>query len=251
MLKSALSCLALMTAVLFPSVPALAQASSPEGQWELKVSGTFAGEKVNGVAYLEFDAGGDVEGYYLSREIDTLVEVDGTWEQSGTSFTGEVNLYDDEGDESPFATLIVSGKAKAGKSLSAKLTPAGSSSSIKVSGKPFALLPNLEGSYTGTMRQSGDTYPLDIELIELFADGDQRDGLYDLSGSVVIAGQENILSGLALAARDGRYVAFVYNENLGRYASVWGKIKVGSSFTGKGINLDDGSSIKVSMTPAG
>jgi len=249
MLKSALSCLALMTAVLFPSVPALAQASSPEGLWELKVSGTYEGEKVNGVAYLEFDGGGDVEGYYLSRETYTLVEVGGTWTQSGTSFTGEVDIFDEGGDD-PLATLIMSGKAKAGKSLSAKLTPAGSSSSIKVSGKPFALLPNLEGSYTGTMRQSGDTYPLDIELIELFADGDQRDGLYDLSGSVVIAGQENILSGLALAARDGRYVAFVYNENLGRYASVWGKIKVGSSFTGKGINLDDGSSIKVSMTPA-
>jgi len=248
MLKSVLSCLALMSAFLFPSVPALAQASSsPQGLWELKVSGTYEGEKVNGVAYLEFDAEGGVEGYYLSRETYTLVEVGGTWTQSGTSFTGEVDIFD-EGGENPLDTLIMSGKAKAGKSLSAKLTPAGSSSSIKVSGKPFALLPDLEGSYTGTIRQYGVTVPLDIELV---ADPEQRDGLYELSGSFVVNGQENILSGLALAARDGRYVAFVYNETLDLYASVWGKIKVGSSFTGSGISLDDGSSIKVSMTPAG
>jgi len=244
MLKTVRLWLAVMAVGLFHSVPAFAQHPAV-GIWELKVSGKYAGEKINGIAYLDFEADGGVEGYYLSRESESLVEVSGDWEGSGnSSFTGTVSLFDDGGNL--FDTLDISGKAKAGKTLSAKLTYPGSSSSIKVSGKPTGDLSGLEGSYSGTLFQAGENAPIDIELSET-----DRDGVYELEGSYTYDGGTFFLTGVVLASRTGTYVAYIYNETDDVSSSIWGKIKVGSKFTGSGISLDNGSRIKVSMTPAG
>lgn len=245
MLKSILSRLVLMTTVLLPAVPALARVSdafSPEGTWELKVTGTYEGYKVNGIAYIEFVPDGTLAGYYLSRTNFSVVEVEGEWEQNDKSFTGLVVLSDDVGY---LDTFDLSGKAKAGKSLSARIT--NGADQIKISGKPMGGLPDMDGQYEGTVRQYGQTFSVVVDLEE----DPGRDGGYELSGWLYTPTGIKALSGYALAARDGRYVAFIENQTDGIYSSIWGKIKVGAAFTGSGVSLEDGSKIKVKMTPTG
>ncbi len=235
--------LRLMTAlwILSATTPVLAQAaSSPVGLWELKVGGTFEGEKVNGIAYLEFEVDGTVGGYYLSRLNYSVAEVEGTWSQESSQFVGEVNVEDEFG---PLATFVMTGKAKASKSLSAKLEDS-YGSQVKISGKPQGFLFGLSGTYVGTIRQYGEQAALEIELVTT-----DQNGLYSVSGFVEFGSSIYVLSGYALGLRTGQYVAFIENQTLGIYSSIWGTIKPGRSFRGSGISLDDGSSIKVTMTP--
>jgi hypothetical protein len=221
---------------------ALAQVgSSPVGLWELKVGGTFDGEKVNGIAYLEFESDGTLSGYYLNRLSYSVAQVEGSWSQQANQFSGAVDVEDENG---PVASFDMIGKAKASKSLSAKLTDE-FGSQVKISGKALGLLPGLEGTYAGVLRQYGYQASVEIELVP------DQTGAYVVSGSMTFGSDTYVLSGYVVALRNGQYVAFIENQTQGLYSSIWGKIKPGRAFNGAGISLDDGSSIKVAMTPTG
>ncbi len=243
-LASSLSCRLLIAALaLFAGVPALAQsstASAPTGQWELKVGGTFEGDKVNGIAYIEFEADGSLGGYYLSRYSSDVYQVDGSWVQVGKKFSGSVEVFLGSGET--IGTFEMTGSARVGKSFSARLTDE-FGSNVSLSGKPFVALGNLEGEYTGTIKQYGQTVDLYIELIP-----GEVDGLYEISGS--FGGGSNLLSGFTVANRKGEFVAYVYNETDGIYSSIWGKIS-GGRLKATGISLEDGSKIQISLVSSG
>ena len=243
-LPSSLSRRLLIAALaLFAGVPALAQsttASAPTGQWELKVGGTFEGDKVTGIAYVEFEADGSVGGYYLSRYSSDVYQVDGSWVQVGKKFSGSVEVFLGSGET--IGTFQMTGSARVGKSFSARLTDE-FGSNLSLSGKPFVALGSLEGEYTGTLKQYGQTVDLDIQLIP-----GEVDGLYVISGS--FDNGSNLLSGFAVANRKGEFVAYVYNETDGIYSSIWGKISRGR-FKATGVSLEDGSKIQVSLVSSG
>lgn len=221
-------------------VPALAQVvSAPTGQWELKVGGTFEGDKVKGIAYVEFEADGSVGGYYLSRYSPDVYQVDGSWVQVGKKFIGSVEVF---GSAETIGTFEMTGSARVGKSLSARLTDE-FGSNLSLSGKPFVALGSLEGEYTGTLKQYGQTVDLEIELTP-----GGTDGLYEISGS--FGSGSYLLSGFTVANRKGEFVAYVYNETDDIYSSIWGKIS-GGRLKAVGISLEDGSKIQISLVSSG
>ncbi len=210
----------------------------PTGTWEIKVGGQLEGERVNGIAYVGFDAGGGVSGYFMSRLSGEVLDVSGTWASSGTKFIGSIQVTDDVGI---VAALSMAGSAREGRSMSAKLTDAyGSAVSLK--GKPLVAMTNLSGTYYGSLRQYGAVGSLSVSLI---ADGN---GAYEVEGLLVFGGYTYELAGYALVNRSGNFVAYMYNYDTGAYSSLWGKIKGGTTFTGSGVSLYDGSSMRVSLT---
>ncbi len=227
---------------LFAASPAVAQANSPTGTWEIAVGGKFQGEKVSGIAYIEFSEGGVLEGYFLSRRSGEVSEVEGSWSQVGNKFTGSLDVFNGSGET--VGSLDMAGAARAGKSISARLTD-DVGSRVTLSGKPFAGLSNLSGGYSGSQKQYGQTGDLSIVLSSLDANG-----AYDLTGSLEIGGESYSISGYVLANRKGEFVAIVYNETEDVYASIWGKI-AGTSVKASGLSLDDGSKIQIRLTSSG
>ena len=240
-LRSSLSCRLLIAALaLFVGAPALAQASATTGQWELKVGGTFEGDKVDGIAYIEFEADGSLGGYYLSRYSSEVYQIDGTWVQVGKKFVGSVEVFLAFGET--IGTFDMTGSARVGKSLSARLTDE-FGSNLSLSGKPFVALGSLGGEYTGTLKQFGQTVDVAIELIP-----GKAVGTYEISGS--FGGGTYLLSGFAVANRKGEFVAYIYNETEGIYSSYWGKISAGR-LKASGVSLEDGSKIQISLVASG
>jgi hypothetical protein len=227
---------------LFAASPAIAQANNPTGVWEIAVGGRFEGEKVSGIAYVEFLEDGSVDGYYLSRLSSAVYEVEGAWSQAGKNFTGAIDVFD--GVE-PYANFVMAGSARAGKSMSARLTD-DFGSKITLKGKPFIGLAELGGGYSGTIRQYGQTSELSMLLTPL-----SDNGAYEIAGSLDVGGDINVISGYALANRKGEFVAYVYNETEGVYSSIWGKIRAGTSVKATGVSLEDGSKIQISLTSSG
>lgn len=228
---------------LFAASPAVAQANDPTGVWEIAVGGKFDGEKVSGIAYIEFLEDGSVDGYYLSRQSSAVYEVEGAWSQDGKNFTGDIDVFD--GGVEPYANFVMAGSARAGKSMSARLTD-DLGSKITLKGKPFIELADLGGGYSGTSRQDGQTGELSLLLTPL-----SDNGAYEIAGSLDVGGDINVISGYALANRKGEFVAYVYNETEGVYSSIWGKIRAGTSVKATGVSLEDGSKIQISLTSSG
>ena len=228
---------------LFAASPAIAQANNPTGTWEIAVGGRFEGEKISGIAYIEFLEDGSVEGYYLSRQSSDVYEVDGSWSQDGKKFTGDIDVFIGSGES--IGSFVMAGSARAGKSMSARLTD-DFGSKISLAGKPFAGLTDLGGGYSGTVRQYGQAGELSVLLTRL-----STNGAYDITGSLDVGGDFNSISGYALANRKGEFVAYIYNETEGVYSSIWGKIRAGTSIKASGVSLYDGSKIQVSLTSSG
>lgn len=227
--------------VLCPSARAQSAdpANSPVGQWEAAVSGQVDGESTKGTAFLEFDAGGGIAGYYLVREYLEVWEVSGSWTAEGKTFSGEVTATLGATSYS----FAISGKAKANVSMSARLSN-DAGDNVKFSGKARVSLSDRTGSYTGSFRQAG--YPeasLQLEFIESV----EYDGLYELIGTLTLGGETYDLSGLGVVDRKGNFIGGCENTTLGTSAAFWGKFKSSTSLTGSGISLDDDSRIRFSL----
>ena len=230
---------------LFAAAPAPAQGGgtsfAPIGTWEMRVGGLLEGSRVNGIAYVEFDPVGGVSGYFMSRLTAEVFDVDGTWLQTGNRFVGSIEVSI---GATPVALLSMSGAARPGRSISARLTdPSGSS--ISLAGKPLVPMPDLSGTYTGTLRQYGVQGALSLTLTP------DATGAYVVSGTLVFNGVVYDLLGYVMVTRSGSFVAYVRNLDTGFDSGLWGKIRPGASFVGVGKSLYDGSSLRVGLSRSG
>lgn len=242
-----LFCVRALVAILalLAASPAIARGEisplSPTGSWELKVGGTLEGERVNGIAYVEFDSLGGVSGYFMSRMTADVFDVSGSWTQTGSKFVGSIEVMI---DATPVATLTMNGAARSGRSISAKLTDS-FGSRVSLAGKPLVALPNLSGSYSGTLRQYGLVGSLSITLTA------DASGAYVVTGTLWFNGIMYDLFGYVMVTRTGAFVAYIRNLDTGYDSGLWGKITPNSTFAGSGKSLLDGSSMRVALSRTG
>lgn len=230
---------------LFAAAPATALGGgasfAPTGTWEMRVGGSLEGSRVNGIAYVEFDPLGGVTGYFMSRLTAEVFDVDGAWVQTGNRFIGSIEVSI---GSTPVAQLSMSGSARPGRSLSARLTDA-SGSNVSLAGKPLIPMPDLSGTYTGTLRQYGVQGALSLTLTP------DATSAYVVSGTLLFNGAVYDLLGYVMVNRSGSFVAYVRNLDTGFDSGLWGKITPGASFVGVGKSLYDGSSMRVGLSRSG
>jgi hypothetical protein len=235
----------LVILALLTATPALAQggggAYAPTGVWEMRVGGLLEGARVNGIAYIEFDPQGGVAGYFMSRLTAEVFDVQGSWFPTGNRFVGSIEV---EADGAPVASLAISGSARPGRSIAARLTD-DYGASISLAGKPLVAMPNLAGNYYGTLQQYGVVGSI---YLTLTADGN---GAYIVQGTLYFNGASYSLYGYVLVTRSGSFVAYVRNLTLGYDSGLWGKFTPNSLFIGSGRSLYDQSSMRVRLSRNG
>jgi hypothetical protein len=214
-------------AALVLSAQAIAQ--SPVGQWEATVSGKVDGYSQAGTCYIQFNDDNTIEGFYIPRKAAEVYQVSGSWTQVGTRFTGEVDV--DIGDDFP-TSFSMTGSARAGRSLSAKLNSL--DGRVSLSGKPLLeSMTDFSGEYVGTFSQSGVTGVLQLVLTA----SAEFAGLYEISGFSSSDFADFELTGFAVINRRGAFVGYIEDVDFEFLGSIWGSIRRGRPISGQGWDL--------------
>jgi len=214
------------------------EAQAPVGQWEVSVSGQVSGEAAKGIAYVEFSADGSLAGYALLRRSSNFSTVGGSWSMNGSSFGGVLTV--DTGGVSQ--SFILTGKVGRTGSMSAVLR-SGLSDRLTLKGKPVISLPNRSGNYYGQFRQYGLTGTVSL----LFASDPSLPGVYQIGGSIQLAGVTYAVTGAGIVDRAGNLVAYIDNLDTGGGGMLSGKFKPTGALAGSGIDAFDGSIIRFSL----
>ena len=224
---------------LVSGAAAQAAGKSPVGAWEASVSGTANGVSFTGTAYIEFLDDGSCSGIALVKKSDEQFVLSGSWSLSANkkvygALTVSSNSYT--------MVLDMSGSASTGRSLSIRATGDGSDR-FKLSGKPTVSMPDLSGRYQGLIRMRGVNRLLTLDLA---TPDPEMPSVYPISGEMFsLASGTDSLSGFAIVKANGDFIAFILNDSTGYSASVWGKFRTRGTIGASGIDLSDGSSIRV------